>query len=84
MNKTELTTVELFDRFTQWQQKHQGLSKASIDTRDKCLTVMLDKHLNCTDTIRYQIFNFVFTRNFPTLANFARNHLLPLSLIANG
>jgi integrase len=43
---TGITTVELFDRFTQYQQKHQGLSKASIDTRYKYLKVMLEKHLN--------------------------------------
>jgi hypothetical protein len=34
---TGITTVELFDRFTQHQQKHQGLSKASIDTRYRYL-----------------------------------------------
>jgi integrase len=45
-NPTEITTVELFDRFTKYQQKHEGLSKASIDTRYKYLKVMLEKHLN--------------------------------------
>jgi integrase len=43
-NPTEITTVELFDLFTQHQAKHQGLSKASIDTRYKYLKVMLEKH----------------------------------------
>jgi hypothetical protein len=43
---TGITTVELFDRFTQYQAKHEGLSKASIDTRYKYLKVMLEKHLN--------------------------------------
>jgi integrase len=45
-NPTEITTVELFDRFTNHQQKHEGLSKASIDTRYKYLKVMLENHLN--------------------------------------
>jgi integrase len=45
-NASEITTVELFDRFTQHQFKHEGLSKASIDTRYKYLKVMLEKHLN--------------------------------------
>jgi integrase len=45
-NPTEITTVELFDRFSQHQQKHEGLSKASIETRYKYLKVMLEKHLN--------------------------------------
>lgn len=43
---TGITTVELFDRFTQYQSKHEGLSKASIETRYKYLKVMLEKHLN--------------------------------------
>ncbi len=43
---TEITTVELFDSFAQYQQKHEGLSQASIDTRYKYLKVMLEKHLN--------------------------------------
>jgi integrase len=43
---TGITTVELFDRFTHYQQKHEGLSKASIDTRYKYLKVMLEKHLS--------------------------------------
>jgi integrase len=43
---TGITTVELFDRFTQHQQKHEGLSKTSIDTRYRYLKVMLEKHLN--------------------------------------
>ena len=45
-NTSEITTVELFDRFTKYQQKHRELSKASIDTRYKYLKVMLEKHLN--------------------------------------
>ena len=44
---TGITTVELFDRFTKYQQKHEGLSKASpSNTRYKYLKVMLEKHLN--------------------------------------
>ncbi|WP_310481465.1 tyrosine-type recombinase/integrase [Chamaesiphon sp. VAR_48_metabat_403] len=45
-NKTELTTVELFDRFTQHQIKEKRLSKSSIDTRYKYTQRMLEKHLN--------------------------------------
>ena len=45
-NPTEITTVELFDRFTRHQLKHKGLSKNSIDTRYKFLQRMLEKHLN--------------------------------------
>jgi integrase len=60
-NKTELTTVELFDRFTQYQQKQQGLSKASIDTRYRYLKVMLEKHLNipAANVDRHAIDGFV-------------------------
>ena len=43
---SDLTTVELFDRFTKYKQKYGGLSKASIDTRYKYLKVMLENHLN--------------------------------------
>jgi integrase len=43
---TGITTVELFDRFTKYQQKHGGISQASIDTRYRYLKVMLEKHLN--------------------------------------
>jgi integrase len=43
---TEITTVELFDRFTKYQQKHKQLRKASIDTRYKYLGRMLQKHLD--------------------------------------
>lgn len=45
-NKTELTTVELFDRFTQHQIKEKRLSKSSIDTRYRYTQRMLEKHLN--------------------------------------
>jgi integrase len=60
-NPTEITTVELFDRFTQYQQKHEGLSKASIDTRYKYLKVMLEKHLNikAADVDRRSVDGFV-------------------------
>ena len=47
---TEITTVELFDRFTKYKEKYGGsskaLSKESIDTRYKYLKVMLEKYLN--------------------------------------
>ncbi len=57
---TGITTVELFDRFTKYQQKHEGLSKASIDTRYKYLKVMLEKHLNirAADVDRHVIDGF--------------------------
>ena len=42
----DLTTVELFDRFTKYKQKYGGLSKESFDTRYKYLKVMLENHLN--------------------------------------
>jgi integrase len=45
-NPTEITTVELFDRFTQHQTKTKGLSKNSIDTRYKYIQRMLEKCLN--------------------------------------
>jgi integrase len=60
-NASEITTVELFDRFTKYQQKHEGLSKASIDTRYRYLKVMLEKHLNipAADVDRKSIDGFV-------------------------
>ena len=60
-NSTKITTVELFDRFTQHQAKHESLSKASIDTRYKYLKVMLEKHLNiqAADVGKYHIESFV-------------------------
>ena len=45
-NASEITTVELFDRFTQHQFKHQGLAKSSIKSRYEPLKRMLEKHLN--------------------------------------
>ena len=45
-NPTEITTVELFEKFTLAQSKQKGLSKNSIDTRYKYLQRMLEKHLN--------------------------------------
>jgi integrase len=58
---TGITTVELFGKFTQYQQKHEGLSKASIDTRYKYLKVMLEKHLNtpATDVDKQAVDGFV-------------------------
>jgi integrase len=54
---TGITTVELFDRFTQHQAKHEGLSKASLDTRYKYLKVMLEQHLNipASDVDRWRL-----------------------------
>jgi integrase len=45
-NATEITTVELFDRFTQHQFKHEGLAQSSIKSRYQPVTRMLEKHLN--------------------------------------
>ena len=45
-NASEITTVELFDRFTQHQLKHEGLAKSSIESRYKPVKRMLEKHLN--------------------------------------
>ena len=45
-NASEITTVELFDRFTQHQFKSQGLAKSSINSRYEPLKRMLEKHLN--------------------------------------
>jgi integrase len=45
-NANEITTVELFDRFTQHQFKSEGLAKSSIKSRYEPLKRMLEKHLN--------------------------------------
>jgi integrase len=45
-NASEITTVDLFDRFTQHQFKHEGLAKSSIESRYKPVKRMLEKHLN--------------------------------------
>jgi integrase len=45
-NASEITTVELFDRFTQHQFKSEGLAKSSIESRYKPVKRMLEKHLN--------------------------------------
>ena len=46
-NPTEITTVELFDLFTQYKKTHgRKLSQKLIDTRYKYLRRMLEKHLN--------------------------------------
>jgi integrase len=45
-NASEITTVELFDRFTQHQFKQEGLAKSSIKSRYESLQRMLEKHLN--------------------------------------
>ena len=60
-NPTEITVAELFDRFTQHQAKHEGLSKASIETRYKYLGRMLEKHLNiqAADVGKHHIESFV-------------------------
>lgn len=45
-NASEITTVELFDRFTQHQFKQEGLAKSSIKSRYEPLKRMLEKHLS--------------------------------------
>jgi integrase len=45
-NPTEITIVELFQKFTQHQIKENHLSKSSIDTRYKYTQRMLEKHLS--------------------------------------
>ena len=45
-NASEITTVELFDRFTHHQFKQEGLAKSSIKSRYEPLKRMLEKHLN--------------------------------------
>ncbi|MFM2303245.1 MAG: hypothetical protein RLZZ135_654 [Cyanobacteriota bacterium] len=45
-NASEITTVELFDRFTQHQLKNEGLAKSSIKSRYEPLKRMLEKYLN--------------------------------------
>ena len=45
-NASEITTVELFNRFTQHQFKHEGLAKSSIKSRYEPLQRMLEKCLN--------------------------------------
>ena len=43
---TEISTVELFDRFTKHQFKKKGLRQSSVDARYKPIKRMLEKHLN--------------------------------------
>jgi integrase len=45
-NASEITTVELFDRFTQYQFKSEGLAKSSVKSRYEPLKRMLEKHLS--------------------------------------
>jgi integrase len=44
-NPTEITTVQVFDKFTQHQLKHKGLAQSSIKSRYEPVTRMLEKHL---------------------------------------
>ena len=45
-NATEITTIELFDRFTKHQFKSKGLAQSSIDSRYEPIKRMLEKYLN--------------------------------------
>jgi integrase len=45
-NKTDITTVELFEKFTKHQQKAKGLATSSIKARYQPIAKALAKHLN--------------------------------------
>ena len=45
-NATEITTVELFERFTKHQFKDKGLAQSSIKSRYKPVKRMLEKYLD--------------------------------------
>jgi integrase len=45
-NPTEISTVELFDRFTAHEFKSRGLAQSSIKARYKPISRMLEKYLN--------------------------------------
>jgi integrase len=45
-NASEITTVELFDRFTQYRSKANGLTQATIKAHYHSVKRMLEKHLN--------------------------------------
>jgi integrase len=45
-NASEITAVQLFDRFAAHQMKQKGLTQRSIDTRYKPIARMLEKHLD--------------------------------------
>jgi integrase len=45
-NASEVTTVELFDRFTKHQQKNKALAQSSVNYRYVPIKRMLEKHLN--------------------------------------
>ena len=45
-NATEITTVELFERFTKHQFKDKGLAQSSIKSRYEPVRRMLEKHLD--------------------------------------
>jgi integrase len=45
-NATEITTVELFERFTKHRTKSEGLAQSSIKSRYEPVKRMLEKHLN--------------------------------------
>jgi integrase len=45
-NASEVTAVELFDRFTKYQQKNKALAQSSVNSRYVPVKRMLEKHLN--------------------------------------
>lgn len=45
-NPTEVSTFELFNRFTAYELKSRGLAQSSIKSRYKPISVMLEKYLN--------------------------------------
>ncbi len=59
-NPTEISTFELFNRFTAYELKSRGLAKSSIKSRYQPISVMLKKYLNKpAHTIgKHQVENF--------------------------
>jgi integrase len=45
-NPSDINAFELFDRFTQYQFKHEGLARSSVKSRYEPVKRMLEKHLN--------------------------------------
>jgi integrase len=46
-NGSELSTVELFDKFTKHQQRAKGLAQSTIDNKYGAVRRMLEKYLGC-------------------------------------
>jgi integrase len=52
-NSSEVTMVELFDRFTKHQQKNKALAQSSVNYRYVPVKRMLEKHLNLSVSHQY-------------------------------